>query len=122
MSDEWNGGERRKDYINLGCEINELRTAIAVVENKITNVDKRINGSIDDIKSHIAAGSKWRLAIVIALVGLLAFWTNNAIKFGVQQRESQYHNDEIRNIQQQIYLLNYERGVRDGREKELPAK
>lgn len=37
---------------------------VCVIEEKVINTDKRVNGSIDDIHDHIKNGSKWRLAII----------------------------------------------------------
>jgi len=46
-----------KDHVTL-CE------DMAIVKTTVINLDKRINGSIDDINDHIKNGSKWRLAII----------------------------------------------------------
>jgi hypothetical protein len=48
-----------------------LEIAIARVEEKVVAIDKRINGSIDDIKKHIEHGQAWRIAIVGVSVGLV---------------------------------------------------
>ena len=42
----------------------QMAEDIAVIRNTLTAVDRRINGSIDDIKEHIEHGSKWRMAII----------------------------------------------------------
>lgn len=44
---------------------------IASIKATILAIDRRINGSIDDIKLHIAHGTKWRLSIVGVGAGLL---------------------------------------------------
>ena len=57
--------ERRRDYP-------DLLTRLARIEEKIIAVDKRINGSIEEIEKHIEHGQAWRLAI-IGVAGLLIF-------------------------------------------------
>jgi hypothetical protein len=37
---------------------------IAQIKEKVFSIDKRINGSIDDITKHIEHGQAWRIAIV----------------------------------------------------------
>jgi hypothetical protein len=52
-------------------EIADLRVMIARVEERLISVDKRINGSIDDIHDHIKHGQNWRMSIIGIVVGLL---------------------------------------------------
>ena len=70
--------ERRKDYIEIakrfgGIELSltDIKVSQARLEERQVAIDKRINGSIDDIKIHIEHGGKWRLAVVGAVVILL---------------------------------------------------
>lgn len=42
----------------------QLCEDIAIIKTTTSNLDKRINGSIDDIKHHIESGSAWRMSIV----------------------------------------------------------
>lgn len=49
--------ERRRDYP-------DLLTRLARIEEKIIAVDKRINGSIEEIEKHIEHGRSWRVAII----------------------------------------------------------
>ena len=37
---------------------------IEVIKTTVINLDKRINGSIDDIEKHISSGKGWRVGIV----------------------------------------------------------
>jgi hypothetical protein len=68
----WNGEERRKEMRYCEGHI-ELIATVSRIEERLIAVDKRINGSIDDITKHIEHGSKWRLAIVGLALGLILF-------------------------------------------------
>ena len=67
----WDGVNRRKSTSNGFCNGHiELVENVAVIKTTIENVDKRINGSIDDIHDHIKSGVAWRLSI-IGVAGML---------------------------------------------------
>ena len=55
MSD-WDGTDRRKDDM-------EIRERLVRIEERVININKRINGSVDDIRNHIEQGSRWRVVI-----------------------------------------------------------
>lgn len=74
MSD-WNGIDRRSD----GAEIRER---LARIEEKVIAIDRRINGSIDDIKTHIEHGNRWRLAITSIAVGLVLSIMSGVYAYG----------------------------------------
>jgi hypothetical protein len=61
-----------KDHITLVADI-------AVIKTTTEAIDKRINGSIDDIHDHIKAGSNWRLGIVG--VGVMVIIQTLALSF-----------------------------------------
>ena len=54
----------------------ELVTTLARIEERLIAVDKRINGSIDDIKHHIENSRSRNLAIIVAFISVFAtvFW------------------------------------------------
>jgi len=67
--------ERRKDYINITGKIDNIDSTVtdikisqARLEERQIAIDKRINGSIDDIQTHISHGNKWRIAVVSTFV------------------------------------------------------
>lgn len=75
---EWSGKERRAEYFCSGHI--KLCEDVAYIKAKIDAIDKRINGSIDDIKTHIEHGSKWRMTIagtagmvILSVIGFI-FW------------------------------------------------
>ena len=53
-----------KDHTNL-------MSGVARIEEKVIAIDKRINGSIDDIHRHIASGQNWRGTIIGVGITLL---------------------------------------------------
>jgi len=59
-----------------------LCEAVARVEAKLDAVDKRINGSIDDIENHIGHGTKWRVAILSLAVTLLLVIGSGLFTYG----------------------------------------
>jgi len=72
---------------------------IATIKEKVTAIDKRINGSIDDIKAHIQHGTKWRLAIVGVTISLALTIVTSAINYGkltAQVEDSMREIDTLR--------------------------
>jgi len=69
---EYNGEERRKEPRYCAGHLG-FATSLARIEERLISVDKRINGSIDDITKHIEHGSKWRLAICGLVLGFIIF-------------------------------------------------
>ena len=74
MSD-WNGQDRRQDSV-------EVRERLARIEERLISVDKRINGSIDEIKTHIEHGTRWRLAIAGVAFSLLLSIVSGVFAYG----------------------------------------
>ena len=74
MSD-WNGQDRRQDSV-------EVRERLARIEERLISVDKRINGSIDEIKTHIEHGNRWRLAIAGVAFSLLLSIISGVFAYG----------------------------------------
>ena len=59
--------ERRRDYPMI-------QERLARIEERQIAIDRRINGSIDDIKLHISNGQKWRGTILsVCVVIILQF-------------------------------------------------
>ncbi len=58
----WDGNERRKGGF---CEAHiPMREDIIYIKTKLDNIDRRINGSIDDIHHHIEESNKFRELIL----------------------------------------------------------
>ena len=70
--------ERRKDYVEIakrfsGVELSltDIKVSQARLEERQVAIDKRINGSIDDIQTHIGHGGKWQMAVAGVAIILL---------------------------------------------------
>jgi hypothetical protein len=63
---------------------------------------------------HIENGSKWRLTIICACVGLIGLFTQGVTKFGIMQNEITKQNEVISEHNRQIFDLNYIRGKEEG--------
>ena len=64
--------------MNNTCEQHEkLFGLVSRIDERTFAIDKRINGSIEDIERHIARGTSWRVGIVgvaaILLIQILSF-------------------------------------------------
>ena len=75
MTMEYNGEERRKEPRYCAGHFG-FSTSLARIEERLISVDKRINGSIDDITKHIEHGAKWRLTICGLVLGFAIFIFN----------------------------------------------
>jgi hypothetical protein len=76
----WDGTERRK--IGFCDQHIELVSTLARIEERVINIDKRINGSIDDIKVHIEHGNRWRLAITSVALSLILAIISGVFAYG----------------------------------------
>lgn len=56
--------ERRRNYP-------QIIERLARIEERQVAIDNRINGSIDDIRSHISAGARWRSAIIAIVCAIV---------------------------------------------------
>ncbi len=54
------------------CDQHEkLFGLVSRIDERTISIDKRINGSIDDIEKHIERGTSWRIGILGVAVGLI---------------------------------------------------
>ena len=60
----------------------QIKSDIEVIKTTVVNLDKRINGSIDDIQKHISAGQNWRIGIIGVAVMLILQIISFAYLFG----------------------------------------
>jgi hypothetical protein len=90
----------------------------AATRTLVETMRKEINGAVKETKDHIKGGFNRRVASwgVITTLGcfILGIAYNNAIKFGVMQNEVSYHKEEMKQIKEQIYDLNYVKGKTEG--------
>jgi hypothetical protein len=71
----WDGVDRRQDGI-------EVRERLARIEEKVGAIEKTINGNINDIKTHIEHGNRWRLAIAGIAASLLLSIMSGVFAYG----------------------------------------
>ena len=57
-----------KDYCDGHLDFAQT---LARVEERVIAIDRRINGSIDDVKAHIEHSGKWRIGIAGVAIGLI---------------------------------------------------
>ena len=86
--------ERRQD----DKRITQLCIDTAVIKEKIIAVDKRINGSIDDFERHISHGVKWRIAITVVAIGLVASCLVGAVSYGEMRQSIKNNVEEIKEL------------------------
>jgi hypothetical protein len=54
------------------CEQHQqLFSDIQVIKEKVTNVDRRVNGSIDAIEKHIKDGKTWRAIVASTALAII---------------------------------------------------
>ena len=88
----WDGVERRKESRYCDSHI-QLFSDMQVIKNTVLNLDKRINGSMDSIKTHIEQGSKWRMTIATVGIGLILSIMGAVYAYGrVCERVDMLHN------------------------------
>ena len=92
-----------QQHINLEEKVNGIDKTLARIESKLEN-------SVEETKKHIDAGSKYRLAIVCACIGLVGMAVGAIVKFAVNDYRVTQHDGEIKIIREQIYDLNYVKG------------
>ena len=93
---EWAGLERR---INTMSELAGIKTDIAVIKTTVVVMDKRINGSIEDIEKHMERGTSWRIAIAGTIVGLIIQIVFFAYLFGNINRQVCVNTERLDRIE-----------------------
>ena len=84
--------ERRHDYP-------EIRERLGRIEERLIAVDKRINGSINAVEKHIEHGTKWRLGIVVALIGLVGLAVTRMIGWGNMENQIKVNTNRLDRIE-----------------------
>ncbi len=82
---------------------------IEIGEN-IAGMRADLNNAITNTTNHIIAGSKYRLAIICACIGLVGAVVGGIVRFSVvEYRVNSISNNQDKMLEQ-IYDLNYEKG------------
>lgn len=78
------------DRQSIYCEGHqELRDIMIRVEERQIAMDKRINGTVDDIKSHINNSRPRNIAVIGVAITIFIFIYNMAISLGENNRQIQ---------------------------------
>jgi beta-lactamase regulating signal transducer with metallopeptidase domain len=76
----------------------------------VIRMEEKLDAAIKEVTGHITAGSRWRLAIVVACIGLVGSIVGAIVRFSVMEyRVSNLQNNQEKMLVQ-IYDLNYEKG------------
>ena len=99
----WPDTERRKSFMcihheKLAEDINTIKTDTAVTKERIINLDRRINGAMDGIRSHIEAGKVWRTAIFSTASGLVIAIIASIFYYGVMVDRVNENYKDIDNL------------------------
>jgi hypothetical protein len=93
---EWDGSERRVANRSDFCAGHiKLCEDVAVIKTTVINLDKRINGSIGEIQSHINSSRPRIFAVVGIGITILIFLFNMAISLGENHRQIQVNTDRL---------------------------
>jgi hypothetical protein len=80
----------------------------------IARMDANLENAIKETREHIEAGSKWRLAIVVACVGLVGGIVSGIVRFSVVEYKVAVLQNDQNKIQDQIFDMNYIKGKTEG--------
>jgi hypothetical protein len=95
-------------------EHQEVFSDLQVIKTTVSNLDKTITAAMKGVEKHITDGSKWRLAIVCALVGVAGVFINSSIRFGINEAKTVRAERDIELMRSQVHELNYIRGREEG--------
>lgn len=94
----YTGPERRSN--TRFCEGHiTLCEDIAIVKTTVLNLDKRINGTIDDVKTHINNSRPRNIAIIGVAITIFIFLFNMAVSLGENHRQIQINTEIIKEMQ-----------------------
>ncbi len=102
--------ERRQNYPDVLQELKEIKVNQGRMEvnqgrmeERLIAVDKRINGSLDTVAKHIDQGTKWRMAIVVAFIGLVGVFVNNIRGFGNAEKQIEINTARLNRLEQPLF-------------------
>ena len=80
----------------------------------VIRMEEKLDAAIKEVCGHINSGSKWRLAIVCACIGLVGTFVAGVVRFGVMEYKVENIQQDLKLHTNQIYDLNYEKGKATG--------
>lgn len=85
----------------------ELREIMIRVEERQIAMDKRINGTVEDIKTHINNSRPRNIALIGLAITVFIFIFNMAISLGENHRQIEVNTGRLKVIEGKIYQKSY---------------
>uniref|UniRef100_A0A6M3L9K1 Uncharacterized protein n=1 Tax=viral metagenome TaxID=1070528 RepID=A0A6M3L9K1_9ZZZZ len=82
----WDGQERRSQQPYCRGHL-EFSNTLVRIEERLIAVDRRINGTIDDVKHHIENSRPRNIALIGALLTIVIFLINFSYGLGQNQKQ-----------------------------------
>ena len=76
----------------------------------VIRMEEKLDSAIEKVTEHIQGGSRWRMTISIACIGLIGTIVGGIVRFSVMEYKLITIQDDQKVIREQIYDLNYEKG------------
>jgi|GEM_PF-5926530 len=92
----------------------KFETEIITTGKTIARIEEKLDHAISETKNHIEAGSRWRLTIVVACIGLIGGVVAGIVRFSVVEYKVAVLQNEQGKMQEQIFDLNYIKGKAEG--------
>ena len=99
--------ERCQDHDKLCETVSKIDLSVARMEVALTN-------AIQETTKHIAAGTKYRLTILCACIGLVGSIVGGIIRFSLMEYKVSVLQLGQDKMQEQIFDLNYIKGKAEG--------
>ena len=90
----WDGQERRNSsrgfcegHLTLCEDMAIVKTTVINLDKNIIAMDKRINGSVNDMKKHMEGSKSRNLTIALSFIGVVLFLFNLSASLGESKRQ-----------------------------------
>jgi hypothetical protein len=80
----------------------------------IASIKTDLKNAIESVTGHIEQGTKWRLTIVVACIGLVGMFVGAIVRFSVMEYKVCNLQTQQIEMRSQIYDLNYVKGRTEG--------
>ena len=106
-------------FKNIEARLSKLETdnkEVIQLAKEIVEMRVELKTAIDATKNHINGGTKYRLMIIGALIGLVGIWHAESVKYGVFQEKITTHELKIDKLDKDNADLNFEIGKVQGQQ------
>jgi hypothetical protein len=80
------------------------------ISEAVIRMEEKLDAAIITTTSYITTGLRWRIAVVVACIGLVGTIVAGVVRFGVMEYKVTVIQQEQIRMGDQIYDLNYEKG------------